>query len=102
MSSMPEQPRAQYQIAKTVFEGRICSSCGGKKTREINLGNKQFKTVNCSTCDGSGVYMHQRTEYIDIRQAMEEIGIGRMIANTVKEILASTSSAADALNVNSK
>ena len=51
------------------------------------MGNKQYKTVNCTTCDGTGVYEHRRTEYIDIRQAMEEIGIGRMIANTVRGIV---------------
>lgn len=51
------------------------------------MGNKQYKTVPCTTCDGTGVYEHRRTEYIDIRQAMDEIGIGRMIANTVKDIM---------------
>lgn len=51
------------------------------------MGNKQYKTVPCTTCDGTGVYEHRRTEYIDIRQAMDEIGIGRMIANTVKEVV---------------
>lgn len=82
-----EQRQPQYQIAKITYEGRVCCVCKGKKTLEVNMGNKQYKTVQCSTCCGTGVYEHMYTEYIDIRQAMNEIGIRRMIENTVKEIL---------------
>lgn len=83
--------KCEYQVTKIIYENRMCTSCKGRKTRDVNVGNKQYKTVTCTTCDGTGVYRHIRHEYIDIRQALNEIGIYNMIKNTVKEIIGNQS-----------
>lgn len=84
---MAEKNKTEYRIKKVTLETRLCPTCLGKRTRDINIGNNQRKSVNCSTCQGSGLYKDERETDIDLLTALNEMGIYKMIENTVKEIL---------------
>lgn len=84
---MAEKNRTEYRVKKVTFETRLCPTCGGKQTRDINLGNNQHKTAPCSTCNGTGAFKMEHGTDIDLRTALNEMGIYKLIENTVKEIL---------------
>ena len=97
---MPEQ-YPKYRIKKITQEGRICPTCAGNKMVRVNLGRGVFNDVSCSTCKGTGVYKADSETDIDLKTALNEIGMYNLIRNTVKDVLASTGSAAE-ISTNNK
>lgn len=82
-----DQRPPEYRVKKITYESRLCPTCRGSRTRDINIGGGQRKTVNCSTCQGSGLYKDERETDIDLKTALNEMGIYKIIENTVKEVL---------------
>lgn len=79
-----EVKKPEYRIKKITFETRLCPTCLGKRTREINLGNNQRKTVNCSTCHGTGLYKDERETDVSLIEALTELGIRFILPDSMK------------------
>lgn len=73
-----------YKLRKVTKVRRMCPSCNGTGKREINLGNKQYKTINCSTCDGRGVYDFEHHTDATLIEALTELGIRFVLPANLK------------------
>jgi predicted nucleic-acid-binding Zn-ribbon protein len=96
---MPEQ-YPKYRIKKITQEGRICPTCAGKKMVRVNLGRGIFNDVSCSTCKGTGVYKADSETDIDLKTALNEIGMYNLIRNTVKDVLTESKDAMHCVSTN--
>jgi len=79
-----DQRPPEYRVKKITYESRLCPTCLGKRTRDINLGNNQRKTVNCSTCQGSGLYKDERETDVSLIEALTELGIRFILPASMK------------------
>jgi len=69
----------------------MCTSCQGTGKREFKIPGGGFKTENCIHCISGVAKMEHHTE-ITLTEALNEMGIYKMIKNTINEILNETNS----------
>lgn len=71
-----------YRVKKVTFGRQQCRVCGGSGKRNTK-SNSPEPCLNCL----NGVETIEHQTEIDLKQALTEMGIYKMIENTVKEIL---------------
>jgi len=79
-----DQRPPEFRVKKITYETRLCPTCLGKRTRDINIGSGQRKTVNCSTCQGSGLYKDERETDVSLIEALTELGIRFILPASMK------------------
>jgi hypothetical protein len=83
---MTETSKIEYRVKKVTITRKTCPSCRGTGKRESKLPGGGFKTENCIHCINGVAPMEHITE-ITLKEALNEMGIYKLIENTVKEIL---------------
>lgn len=90
---MPNTPKVVYRVRKITIIRKQCPICHGTGKREVKFSGI-FKTIDCQHCKKGVAEIEHMTE-ISLRDALTEIGMYNLIRNTVKDVLASTGSAAE-------
>lgn len=83
---MANETKTAYRVRKVTIQNKMCPSCRGTGKKEQKVTPGQFKTVNCIHCTNGIAPIEHMTE-IDLKDALNEMGIYKMIENTVNEIL---------------
>lgn len=73
-----------YRVKRVTYSRRQCRVCGGTGKRNSRSGSDE-KCLNCL----NGVENIEHQTEVDMKIALEEMGIRKLIENTAKEILAS-------------
>lgn len=90
---MPNTPKVEYRVRKITIIRKQCPICRGTGKRDVKFTDV-FKTIVCQHCKNGVAEIEHMTE-ISLRDALTEIGMYSLIRNTVKDVLASTGSAAE-------
>lgn len=83
---MAEKHKIEYRVRKVTLMNKMCPSCRGTGKKEQKIAPGQFKTVNCTHCINGKAQIEHITE-ISLAAALNEMGIYKMIENTVNEII---------------
>lgn len=83
---MDQNNRIEYRVKKITIMRKMCPSCRGTGKIERKIAGGGFKTDSCIHCTNGVAPIEHQTE-ITLKEALNEIGIYKMIENTVKEIL---------------
>ena len=82
---MADEIKTEFRVKKVTYMRKQCTNCGGTGKREQKI-NGIFKQVPCSWCQNGIAKIEHMTD-VSLTEALNEIGIYKMIENTVNEII---------------
>jgi hypothetical protein len=80
------ETKAEYRVKKVTVMRKMCPSCRGTGKREFKIPGGGFKAENCIHCTNGVAPIEYITE-ITLKEALNEMGIYKLIENTINEIL---------------